>query len=148
MEQESESAYGDEAQWGKKWAEDAFGIDHRYYSFDNAGWHFIVLDSTFPHEKNTYMAKLDEEQFSWLAADLKKLAGQLPVCIVSHIPILSVALVEWSARFRKYPQSDVGASHQDAMEIVHLFKKHPNVKLCVSGHLHLLERIEYAGVTY
>ena len=38
--------------------------------------------------------------------------------------------------------------HQDAQRIVSLFKRHANVKLCLSGHLHLTERIEYAGVTY
>ncbi|MEX2092204.1 MAG: hypothetical protein WD971_05980, partial [Pirellulales bacterium] len=29
-----------------------------------------------------------------------------------------------------------------------LFAKHPNVKLCISGHLHLLDRVDYNGVTY
>jgi hypothetical protein len=26
--------------------------------------------------------------------------------------------------------------------------KHPNVKLCVSGHLHQIDRADYRGVTY
>ncbi len=38
--------------------------------------------------------------------------------------------------------------HTDVARLRELFWKHPNVKLCLSGHLHLRERVEYNGVTY
>ena len=38
--------------------------------------------------------------------------------------------------------------HTDCMKLKDLFAKHPNVKLCLSGHLHLLDRVDYNGVTY
>jgi Icc protein len=38
--------------------------------------------------------------------------------------------------------------HGDARRIKDLFHKHENVRLCLSGHVHLLDRCEYLGVTY
>ena len=38
--------------------------------------------------------------------------------------------------------------HIDARAIKDLFTAHPNVKLCISGHIHLVDRVEYVGVTY
>lgn len=38
--------------------------------------------------------------------------------------------------------------HGDVQRIVRLLRQHPNVKLALSGHLHLTERLEYSGVTY
>ena len=29
-----------------------------------------------------------------------------------------------------------------------LFHTHPNVRICVSGHIHLADSVEYLGVTY
>ena len=59
-----------------------------------------------------------------------------------------MAVVEWDGLFARDPHRRLGAKHQDAKRLVDLFKRHPNVKLCLSGHLHLVEKIEYAGVTY
>jgi 3',5'-cyclic-AMP phosphodiesterase len=38
--------------------------------------------------------------------------------------------------------------HIDARRIVELFHQHKNVKLCLSGHIHLFDRVLYNGVTY
>src|SRR5262249_25554403 len=38
--------------------------------------------------------------------------------------------------------------HVDCRDLDALFQKHRNVKLCLSGHLHLLDRCDYNGVTY
>jgi hypothetical protein len=38
--------------------------------------------------------------------------------------------------------------HVDMKRIVALFGEHSNVKLCLSGHIHLHERLDYNGVTY
>lgn len=137
-----------EKQWGKQRALDEFSLKERYRSFDRGGWHFIILDSIYPDAETVYRGQLDEKQFAWLAADLKRTPAGGPVVVVSHIPILTVAGVEFSDVIAKKPQSRRMLSHQDARRLVHLFKKHPNVKLCLSGHLHLTERAEYAGVTY
>ena len=60
----------------------------RYYRFERGGWHFIVLDSCQPLAGG-YTARLDQTQWTWLCEALRQ-AGRAPVCIVSHVPILSV----------------------------------------------------------
>lgn len=139
---------GEEAAWGKQRALDALELPSRYRSFDRAGWHFVVLDSVFPDAEDTYIARLDDEQFAWLTDDLAQCDAETPVIVVSHIPILSVAYIEFANELAAKPSRRRGATHTDAKRIVDLFKQHPNVKLCLSGHLHLLERVEYSGMTY
>jgi predicted phosphodiesterase len=38
--------------------------------------------------------------------------------------------------------------HSDWRELKSLFKEHPNVKLALSGHLHLVDEVKYGGVSY
>jgi len=38
--------------------------------------------------------------------------------------------------------------HIDARRIKDLFRKHRNVQLCISGHIHLHDRVDYLGVSY
>ena len=139
---------GAEAGWGKRWAMDALKLARPYHSFDRGGWHFVALDSVQPFE-DRYVAHLDEEQFAWLESDLAKTPAGTPVLVMSHIPILSVTPLV-------VPKADAGdefrigkaAMHGDFQRIRALFKRHPNVKACVSGHIHLVDRVEYGGVSY
>lgn len=147
-DREKSGTSGKELQWGKQRALDEFGLKQRYRSFNRAGWHVIVLDSIFPDEEKVYQGRLDDEQFDWLSADLKNVRAATPVLVVSHIPILTVAIVEFEKQLTEDPANHRIIRHQDAKRIIDLFKQHANVKLCLSGHLHLTERIEYAGVTY
>jgi 3',5'-cyclic AMP phosphodiesterase CpdA len=140
---------GRESLYGKKWAMQEFGLSQPYYSFDKGGWHFVVLDSVQPATFGTgYRALLDKDQFEWLEADLAKTPAK-PVLVMSHCSILSA-----SALMRPHAEDGHGfhvpASwmHSDSRRIKDLLWKHPNVKLCLSGHEHLHGRVEYDGVTY
>lgn len=143
---------GTEPNWGKQWALDLYGLDRRYRSFDRAGWHFVVLDSIHPDPegKNAkYLGKLDDEQLDWLTKDLAATPAATPVLILSHIPILSAAAFMDGGRVRNGDWILPGADmHVDAARLKNLFRDHPNVKLCLSGHLHLRERLDYNNVTY
>jgi 3',5'-cyclic AMP phosphodiesterase CpdA len=135
--------------YGKKWALDTLALNRPYRSFDKAGWHFIILDSVHPREEGWYTARLDEEQMDWLKSDLKSVPKDTPVLVLSHIPILSAAAFfdgdnEKSGNWQ-IPGSWV---HIDAREIINLFYKQGNVKVCLSGHLHLLDRVDYNGITF
>ncbi|MCC7087262.1 MAG: metallophosphoesterase [Pirellulales bacterium] len=143
-------ASGSEPNFGKNWAVEALGISHRYRSFDRAGWHFVVLDSVHSSAKGLYEGRLDEEQFEWLADDLAKLDGKSPVCVLSHIPIFCVCVLVYSQKKPKESSFTVSGAniHIDALRIKDLFAKHANVKLCLSGHIHLTDRADYNGVTY
>lgn len=139
---------GGEQRWGKKWAMEQFGIERPYRSFDRAGWHFIVLDSTFPKDDG-YTARLDDEQFEWLQGHLPTVDPKTPILVLSHIPILSAASF-FDGDCEKSGDWKVPGSwmHIDARRIKDLFLKHPNVKVALSGHLHLVDRVDYLGVTY
>ena len=102
-----------------------------------------------PATKAHYMAGLGDEQFDWLKSDLAAVAPVTPVMIVSHIPIYSIAVLNGDLKDEtgatRVPK---GGMHTDYKRLKDLFRRHRNVKLAVSGHLHLNERIEYAGMTY
>ena len=145
---EKSATTGDEAAWGKKWATDTLGLSKPYHSFDRAGWHFVALDSVQPLE-DRYTAYLDEEQFAWLEADLARTPKETPVLVMSHIPIFSIApLMEPKSDHGDHVRVGKGAMHGDKGRIKELFKRHANVRAAVSGHIHLVDRVDYAGVTY
>ncbi|RME71809.1 MAG: metallophosphoesterase [Verrucomicrobia bacterium] len=137
--------------YGKAMAMEQLGMKDRYYSFDRAGWHFIVLDSAHFHPEGGrgYRARLDDEQFAWLARDLEQVARDVPVCVLSHIPLLSVcaffdgdneATGDWVVPGEW--------AHIDARRIKDLFRKHRNVRVCLSGHIHLADDVRYLDVRY
>ena len=134
---------------GKRFALDALRLDRAYRSFDRAGWHFVVLDSIHPVAGNGYTARLDEAQFAWLAADLAATPADRPVLVLSHVPILSACAYFDGENESGGSWAVPGAwMHIDARRLKDLFRLHPNVRLCLAGHIHLLDRVEYLGVTY
>ncbi|MBN1816691.1 MAG: metallophosphoesterase [Sedimentisphaerales bacterium] len=140
---------GDEPLWGKKRAVHELNIPDRFYSFDQAGWHFIMLDATSSDGRDGYVARLDDEQFDWLSRDLARTPVSSPVLVVSHEPILSAAAF-FDGDNEESGDWKVPAAWMciDARRLKDLFKDHPNVKLCLSGHLHLVDRVDYCGVSY
>ncbi len=139
---------GTEPGWGKQMAMERYGMQKPYDSFDQAGWHFIGLDTVQPVNDH-YHGYLDDPQFDWLSKDLTANGDAKPVLIFSHIPILGVAsLVSDTAA----ATGDVVVPGQkivvDNVRLKNLFKRFPNVRVCISGHIHLVDQIEYLGVTY
>lgn len=138
---------------GRKWACDAFGLERSHYSWDQAGWRFVVLDSTSPNvlrgDGGGYKGLLDEAQFDWLDRTLRDTPEGTPVCILSHIPILSACVFFDGENDKSGDWVVPGAwMHIDARRIKDLFHRHGNVKLCLSGHLHLADDVRYLGVRY
>ncbi len=145
---------GSEPGYGKKRALDMLGLDERYFSFafpgpGNGGWHCVILDSTQTDGGEGYRAFLDEAQLDWLKRDLAAAGPQTHVLVLSHIPIMSATAALYAER-NSAGDSTVRSSllHSDAAKIKNLFARHPNVKLCLSGHLHHVERVDYNNVTY
>lgn len=142
---------GEEPNYGKQRAMDNLKLDERYYSaaLPGAGWTLIVLDSTQPREGGGYAAYLDEAQRDWFERELRDTPRDRHVLIVSHIPIMTASGLLWA---RKNDRGDFTLSgslvHQDAVALKDLFARHPNVRLCLSGHLHHVDRVDYNGVSY
>ncbi len=141
---------GKEKAWGKVWACEQFGRDKPYTSITKSGWHFIILDSVRQDkdDPNGYEAFLDDAQFAWLESDLKAAAG-IPTLIVSHVPIVSATIFDGVKPDAKGDTTISGGMlHNDCGKLINLFKQHPQVKACLSGHVHLVDRVEFNGVQY
>jgi 3',5'-cyclic-AMP phosphodiesterase len=141
---------GREALFGKQWFLDEFGYTSTYYSFDMAGWHFIVLDSIDPDtSKKDFDCRLGTKQTQWLTSDLAATPAGMPVVVVSHVPIVSVTtFFERPRETDRDIRIEHRRMHSDYQAINEIFLRRPNVKLCLSGHTHLVDRTEYDGVTY
>jgi Icc protein len=139
-----------QAIYGKKYSMDQLQLSTAYYSFIKSGWKFIMLDSVHLDLDGTwYIGKLGDEQFNWLENELKSTPSTTPVCVLSHIPILSATLMvdDITAGSNKWEILG-GDMHTDTNKIIDLFYRHPNVKLCLSGHIHLRDKVVYNNVTY
>ncbi len=136
--------------YGKIWAVEMFELKNRYYSFTKGNWHFIVLDSTQLNPAGGYIGKLDAEQFDWLQKELSEVPADKFICIVSHIPVLSIC----SGLFfdKTEANGDLlikrNLMHTDFLALKKIFIKFPNIKVCISGHIHLQDELEYLGIKY
>jgi Icc protein len=135
--------------YGKKFAADQLQLTSPYYSFVKNGWKFILLDSVHLDIDNTwYIGKLGDVQFAWLENELQSTPANIPVCVMSHIPLLTATLmVDDQTAVNKWEVLG-GDMHTDITKIIALFYQHPNVKLCLSGHIHLRDKVVYNNVTY
>ena len=84
-----------------------------------------------------------------LTEDLAAIPAATPTLLLSHQPIFSAAAF-FDGENEKSGHWQVPAAwmHIDARRLKDLFKQHRNVKLALSGHLHLVDRVDYCGVTY
>ncbi|HEY6063210.1 MAG TPA: metallophosphoesterase, partial [Chitinophagaceae bacterium] len=90
------------------------------------------------------------EQFDWLQQELQQATADKFTCIVSHIPVLSVC----SGLFfdKTETNGDLiikrNLMHTDFLALKKLFLRFPNIKVCISGHIHLQDEVEYLGIKY
>lgn len=135
---------------GKKWALDELKEESTYYSKDLGNWQIISLDSIQSNQEGQwYTGRIDEQQMDWLKNELANVPRNKHILIVSHIPILSACIFFDGNRFEKNQWNIPGRwMHEDALQLKNLFALYPNIKLAISGHIHLLDRVEYNGITY
>ncbi|MEN7548306.1 metallophosphoesterase [Rapidithrix thailandica] len=147
LPKEKKEQYKGDKRLGKTWVMDELKMKQRYYSFSQGGWHFIGLDSINYGDKGVH---IDEEQLTWLKAELDKIGPDAPVCVYSHIPILSIT--SFTYYLHRKPATEVrfpwGDMHSDFNDLKALFHKHKNVKLALSGHNHYIDDVDYLGTKY
>ena len=135
--------------YGKAMALDRLEMRQRYYSFDAGGWHLICLDNIAPRGTG-YFGGLDPEQSEWLAGDLRAAGPDVPVAVFSHIPLLCACgfFDGGKERVREdhwhVPDSWM---HRDVKPLLDSFKPY-KVRLLMSGHMHLVDRVDYIGMTF
>lgn len=147
--QVKDAAIKNDPLYDKNWVVKEHKMTNRFYSFTKDKWHFIVLDSA-QENNGGYIARLDQPQFVWLENELKNIPSNKFICIVSHIPIVSFCSTMFFEK--NEPNGDFKTSrallHTDVRQIKALFRKYPNIKTCVSGHIHLQDEVEYLGIKY
>jgi Icc protein len=128
---------------GMDMAIERLGLPGPYFSYEIGGWKFIHLDSTrMQTEEKRYLGKLDEAQRDWLGRQLASSDG-MPVVIISHIPIVSATVFLYEDIAKETELIVSGACmHLDAGGLLGMFKDQPNVKLALSGHMHLIDRVD------
>ncbi len=136
--------------YGKEWVKQVLQLPERFYRFDKGNWTFVVLDSTQNNPAGGYIAYVDEVQMNWLKKTLAEIPKEQFICIVSHIPILSVCAGLFFGK--NEPNGDLkiqrNLMHTDFFALKELFKSQANIKCCISGHIHLQDEIEYLGIKY
>jgi len=147
--QVKDAAIKNDPLYDKNWVVKEHKMSNRFYSFTKDNWHFIVLDSA-QENNGGYIARIDEPQFAWLENELKNIPPEKFICIVSHIPIVSFCSTMFFEK--NEPNGDFKTSrallHTDVRRIKALFKNNPNIKACLSGHIHLQDEVKYNGIKY
>jgi len=146
-------ASGTEPLFGKNFFKEYFGEGHVYRSVDLGTWTVLVLDSVQPWSVDRhYQGGLDEEQFEWLKGELEGSNKNKPVLILSHIPILNSGIVLQDARLGPDARRGVtipkGSCHQDLWRVTDALYRHGNVKIALSGHVHVDERTQMLGTCH
>ena len=134
--------------YGKQYSLDRLELKEPYYSFKQNGWKFIILDSTHQDIDDTwYIGKLGDRQMQWLTTELKNTPKKTPIVIMSHIPILTSVLMIQDNVVNRWEFLG-GDMHTDCAELTNLFYEYSNIKLCLSGHIHIRDKVVYNDVTY
>ncbi|MFN5944271.1 MAG: metallophosphoesterase family protein [Phycisphaerae bacterium] len=139
---------GNEEGWGKAWAIDLLGMPAPYYAFEARGVKFIVLDTVQPRGETGYEGGLGDAQFEWLQGELA--GSKLPVVVLTHIPTIhaSTLLVDARTNADNNWVTGGGSLLMDRTKVVNLISRHRNIAAVLSGHIHMVERIDYAGTSW
>ena len=104
------------------------GRNQAWYSFDQAGVHFIGLSNVLNFKMGT-MTSLGDEQIAWLKKDLAHVSHSTPVVVLAHIPLWTVHAA-W------------GWGTADADEALKLLRPFGSVTV-LNGHIHqVLQKVE------
>jgi 3',5'-cyclic AMP phosphodiesterase CpdA len=115
---------------------DRYGKDTKgagWYSFDQAGVHFIGLVNVVDLKAGG-LGNLGAEQLAWLKADLESRSASQPIVVFSHIPLWLV-----------YPEWGWGTD--DGAQALALLARFGSVTV-LNGHIHqLMQKVE-GSVTF
>ncbi len=125
--------------YGKKMYADRFGPT--YYSFDQKGVHFIVLDSVQIVDRNC-VGRVDDEQIAWLTKDLAALAPSAPVIVATHMPLVT------AVAYYADPQPKMTPLFVENGPAVLRVLEGSNILAVLQGHTHVNEQVLWKGVPY
>ena len=105
---------------------DYWGMDSRFYSFDQGGIHFVVLDGndTPAHHQSGYPRYIAGDQVEWLRNDLSQTGA--PTIVFAH----------QSIEFEEDDGIENGAEIRNLLEETNRQAGFQQVMACFSGHHH------------
>lgn len=150
--QKSSRCTGDEPLFGKGMFARQMGIPSTYYATQLGEWRLIVLDSIQRGGRHGFFASLGESQREWLERELAD-DPVTPTVIVSHIPMVPGPAEFFASEVTTPDKSGLWCLpnhlvHSDSHVLASLFSRNSNVRLCLSGHTHLAQRILLWNTTY
>jgi hypothetical protein len=128
---------------GKKIYEDRFGAT--YGSFDQSGYHFVMLDSVFLTDDHDWEGRVSTDQLAWLAADLARVGPNVPVIITTHIPLVT-AYTCYRPPSAKPPTKSyfTVANAAEVLKVIEPYR----VIAVLQGHTHVNEVVLYKGYKF
>ena len=104
------------------------GNGKAWYSFDQAGVHFIGLNNVLNFKAGT-LAALGDEQLAWMKTDLARVSSSTPVVVLGHIPLWTI----WEPW---------GWGTADSAQAMALLRPFGSVTV-LNGHIHqVLQKVE------
>lgn len=137
----------DDPDIGKKMIMDRLGWKDSYYSFDHAGWHFVMLDCIYPIDTPdgpSFEHRIGPEQLEWLAADLGA-AGDRPKVVCTHVAAFYA--LDQAAGNPEAKAMNPGMVLKDTKDLRVILERH-KVKALLQGHSHVVEDYRFHGVWY
>jgi len=110
-----------------------------YYSFDQAGWHFVVLHTI---ERQDIEIRVPTPQLEWLTADLA--ATRLPTIVLMHHSASEQSLDD----SRWWPGRAHLALVKERADLRRIFEHSGRVRAVLNGHLHWNHFDVIAGIPY
>lgn len=117
-------------------------VDNWFFQdITGTNWRVIVL---YSQGGGNY--SLGATQTTWLTNTLAASTSKY-VILMLHVPFCSVAAMMW--HLRNANDWDFPTDYMnDAKAILDLVKANPNIKVCLSGHEHTIDRVDHEGVVY
>ena len=104
-----------------------------YYSFDQAGVHFVALNNVMSFKPGG-LGALGPDQLAWLEQDLRSRRASTPIVVFAHIPLWSI-YEPW------------GWGTGDAGQAVELLKRFGSVTI-LNGHIHQIVSKVEGNITF
>lgn len=126
-------------------ARERLGLERTYYTFEQSGYRFFLLDSTeVTGGELQYRGFIGEEQLAWLETELASVARETPIVVALHIPLLTSFYSATEGGTFAAPPNRVLVNNR---EVLALFEEH-NLVLVLQGHLHAKELIRWRDTTF
>ncbi len=131
--------------YGKKAFEQRFHT-RTYRSFDQKGYHFILLDSIQITPNREFATAIDVEQLTWLAADLVATPAGTPIVVACHVPLVT-SVLQYAPPGDKILKGKDTVVVSNAYAVLSLLEGH-NVIAVLQGHTHVNETVYWRNIPF